>query len=109
MITNTEKATARPWHHYAAGERMQSKYSQSEAIASTDGKQLVAGCFKDVAGGSRQAFENAALIVQCVNEHDALTKLEESAKNALDELQLRGHSECGLGEALAALAAIRNK
>lgn len=79
---NLEKATARPWKDCNAGKSMRENYAQSRAIAASINErvQLIAGCFMDVSGGEEQAGANSELIVQAVNEYDALNAIAEAAK-----------------------------
>lgn len=97
MTTQTQdKATPRPWSFAPAGSNMRDNYNQSFAIAQWPVRNLIAGLFDDVQGGTETAKANAALIVRAVNEYDALCSVAEAAKASFPSPSGgRHYSDCG--------------
>ena len=97
-MTDTAKATARPWrlgefpHHILSGE------------GGYDG-HLVLAADLPAWHGIDIAEANAALIVTAVNEYDALRELEAQARNLHDPRH--GPLQCSTCDILAALDVIR--
>lgn len=105
---------------YHTGPQMTNKYSQPFAICERGKPNLIGGLFGDVKGGNATAEANAALIVQAVNEFEALCAVAEAARKceaaiqqqdgnlSLEDKKLR--LEWALNstrQALAALEAVR--
>jgi len=91
------------WMSAPTGDTMQS-YSQPYGIA--NGKQLVAGCFGDVAGGPEQAKANAKAIAALPELLEALEMLHFRACSLDQSATHEGLQNCeALAKARAALLA----
>lgn len=75
---------------------MRTQYSQTSALGSEDGKQLIAGFFGDVAGGEDQAKANADHASKCVNQHDKFVEALKYISTLHGNLPLDGlEKTCG--------------
>lgn len=74
------KHTPGPWSFTAAGRVMSDRYSQPFGVVEAGKKNLICGCFGDVAGGETTAEANARLIA-------AAPELLEQLRIVTDDLE----------------------